>query len=74
MDRRPLWIYSKKPRKGIFDNDFYFFEDGTILHIFDKTQNKLNCEEPFNIEDFSEQEIEEIKSSAPEEVLIIFFQ
>lgn len=32
-------------RKGILDNDYYFFEDGRILHSYDKTQSKLNIEE-----------------------------
>lgn len=32
-------------RKGILDDDYYFFEDGRILHSYDKTQSKLNIEE-----------------------------
>lgn len=32
-------------RKGILDDDYYFYEDGRILHSYDKTQTKLNIEE-----------------------------
>ncbi len=40
-----FWSYSFPMRKGILDNDYYFFEDGRILHSYDKTQSKLNIEE-----------------------------
>lgn len=39
------WSYFFPMRKGILDNDYYFFEDGRILHSYDKTQSKLNIEE-----------------------------
>ena len=32
-------------KKGILDDDYYFYEDGRILHCYDKTQSKLNVEE-----------------------------
>ena len=32
-------------RKGTLDDDYYFYEDGRILHSYDKTQSKLNIEE-----------------------------
>ena len=38
-------MYSFPMRKGIFDDDYYFYEDGTIIHFYDKTQSKLNIEE-----------------------------
>lgn len=74
MEKQPIWIYSKKRRKGILDNDYYFFEDGTILHVYDKTQNKLNCEEEVDLSHFSDEDLEAIKSSAPNEVLDLFFK
>lgn len=40
-----IWQYSFPMRKGILDDDYYFFEDGRILHSYDKTQSKLNIEE-----------------------------
>lgn len=44
MDKH-IWFYSFPMRKGILDDDYYFFEDGRILHCYDKTQSKLNIEE-----------------------------
>ena len=38
------WSYFFPMRKGILD-DYYFYEDGRILHSYDKTQSKLNIEE-----------------------------
>ena len=32
-------------KKGTLDNEYYFYEDGRILHCYDRTQNKLNIEE-----------------------------
>ena len=40
-----FWSYSFPMRKGILDDDYYLFEDGRILHSYDKTQSKLNIEE-----------------------------
>ncbi|MBD5371596.1 MAG: hypothetical protein HDR80_10755 [Bacteroides sp.] len=39
------WSYFFPMRKGILDDDYYFYEDGRILHSYDKTQSKLNIEE-----------------------------
>ena len=39
------WSYSFPMRKGILDDDYFFFKDGRILHSYDKTQSKLNVEE-----------------------------
>lgn len=32
-------------RKGMYDDDYFFYEDGTIVHFYDRTQNKINIEE-----------------------------
>lgn len=32
-------------RKGILDDDYLFYDNGKILHSYDKTQTKLNIEE-----------------------------
>lgn len=39
------WSYSFPMRKGTLDDDYYFYEDGRILHSYDKTQTKINIEE-----------------------------
>lgn len=40
-----IWSYFFPMRKGTLDDDYYFYEDGSILHSYDKTQQKLNIEE-----------------------------
>lgn len=45
MNETYYWSYFFPMRKGIFDDDYYFYEDGRILHSYDKTQTKLNIEE-----------------------------
>jgi len=40
-----LWSYSFPMKKGILDDIYYFYEDGRILHFYDKTISKLNIEE-----------------------------
>ena len=45
MDNKYFWGYCFPMKKGNLDNEYYFYEDGRILHIYDKTQNKLNIEE-----------------------------
>jgi len=45
MEDNYFWSYFFPMRKGILDDDYYFFEDGRILHSYDKTQQKLNIEE-----------------------------
>ena len=45
METPYYWMYSFPMKKGILDDDYYFYEDGRILHCYDKTQSKLNVEE-----------------------------
>lgn len=32
-------------KRGILDNDYAFYSDGTIIHEYDRTQNDLNRED-----------------------------
>ena len=48
-----IWAYHSM-RKETFDNDYYFYEDGTILHRYDLSVQKYNLESyisPDNIPD-----------------------
>ena len=38
-----IWAYHSM-RKGTYDNDYYFYEDGTILHRYDLSVQKYNLE------------------------------
>lgn len=69
MDKTYFWSYSFPMRKGYLDNDYYFYEDGRILHQYDRTQNKLNIEEYVNAKDISERERKIIIEKCPNEHL-----
>lgn len=44
MENNCIWaFYSMK--KGTLDNNYYFYDDGKILHEYDQSQNKLNMEQ-----------------------------
>lgn len=42
------------------DNDYFFFEDGTILHHYDRTQSKQDLEEDIFPKDIPKHEKEKI--------------
>lgn len=66
MDNKYFWGYCFPMKKGNLDNEYYFYEDGRILHIYDKTQNKLNIEEDIKAKDISERERKIILDNCPE--------
>ena len=47
-------------KKQDLDNDYFFFEDGSILHHYDRTINKRDIEEDILPKDISEHEKEKI--------------
>lgn len=54
-----IWAYHSM-KKGTYDNDYYFYEDGTILHHYDRTMAKSDIEEyvlPSDIPDYEKEEI-----------------
>lgn len=53
-------------RKGILDDDYYFYEDGRILHSYDKTQSKLNIEEYVSAESIDKGKRETMLAACPE--------
>ena len=54
-------------KKRIYDNDYYFYEDGTILHHYDRTINKLDIEEYVNASEISASDKEKIVSKCETE-------
>jgi len=58
-EKVPLWIY-RSMKKQDLDNDYFFFEDGSILHHYDRTINKRDIEEDILPKDISEHEKEKI--------------
>ena len=58
-NRKQIWAYLSM-KKGIYDNDYYFYEDGTILHHYDRTIQKHDIESyilPADISDFEKEQI-----------------
>lgn len=67
MDNNYFWYYFFPMRKGILDDDYYFYEDGRILHSYDKTQTKINLEEYVSAESISEEKRQIMLASCPKD-------
>jgi len=67
--KKQIWAYLSM-KKGTYDNDYYFYEDGTILHHYDRTMNKLDIEEYFSPSDIPDSEKEKIVSACKAECSI----
>jgi hypothetical protein len=65
-EKRLIWEYLSM-KKGTYDNDYYFYEDGTIVHHFDCTINKWDKEEHVLASDISETEKGRILAQCNEE-------
>lgn len=46
-NKKLLWRCSLPMKKGVLDNDYAFYEDGTIVHEYDKSIYRL---EDMNLE------------------------
>ncbi len=56
-------------KKGIFDNEYYFYEDGNIIHFYDRNQNKINIEEIVSPSSISEEEKLIMLESCPDDLM-----
>ena len=65
MGNNYFWFYSFHMKKGTLDNEYYFYENGKILHSFDKTMSKLNVEEFVSALDIPEHERQEMLDKCP---------
>ena len=61
-----IWAFLSM-KKGTYDNDYYFYEDGTILHHYDLSVQKFNLESYVTPENISESEKEKIISQCNSE-------
>jgi hypothetical protein len=50
--KTPLWVY-RSMKKQDLDNDYFFYEDGSILHHYDRTITKRDIEEDILPKDIS---------------------
>lgn len=58
-NKNQIWVYLSM-KKGIYDNDYYFYEDGTILHRYDRSMKDYNLESyvsPASISDSDKEKI-----------------
>jgi hypothetical protein len=62
----PLWFY-RSMKKQDLDNDYFFYEDGTILHHYDRTIIKRDIEEDILPKDISKCERENILAQCERE-------
>lgn len=64
--RKQIWAFLSM-RKDMYDNDYYFYDDGSILHHYDRTMSKLDIEEYVSASEISDFEKEKIISRCEEE-------
>lgn len=58
-NKKLIWAFHSM-KKGTFDNDYYFYEDGTIIHRYDISVRKFNLEKQVSSEDISDYEMKKI--------------
>lgn len=65
-DKKTIWAYLSI-KKGTYDNDYYFYEDGAILHHYDRTMAKTDTEEWISPSDISDYERSKILAKCKDE-------
>lgn len=74
MENNYIWSYSFPMKKGTLDNDYYFYENGKIIHHYDRTQSKLNIEESITINEIPENELKVLIEKCPTNLKKVFFK
>ena len=71
-NKKQIWAYLSM-KKGTYDNDYYFYEDGTIFHHYDRTMKDYNLESyvsPASISDSDKEKIlAQCKSECPNDIV-----
>ena len=60
--------YSNGTRKGIYDDDYVFFDDGTIEHHYDKHATDCNRIDEITADKIPSDRIKSIIEECPEEI------
>lgn len=72
MDKGYFWAYLSM-KKGMLDNDYYFYDDGKILHHYDQTMQKHDLEVYVAADDIPETDKQKILdrciSECPEKIV-----
>lgn len=64
MNGKDFWHYFSL-KKGTLDNDYYFYDDGRILHHYDRIMKKTDIEEYVGASDISERDKQAIMEECP---------
>jgi len=67
MENNYFWAYHFRMKKGEFDNEYYFYENGQILHVYDKSKTKVNIEEFVSASDIPDCERQQMIIDCPDE-------
>lgn len=49
-----IWICNLPMKKGQWDNDYHFYDDGSIMHFYDISVKKYNIKEKIEPTDIPE--------------------
>lgn len=60
-------MFSFPMKRGMLDDDYFFYEDGRIVHCYDKTQSKLNVEEVINASEIPEDKRRTMIDACPDD-------
>ncbi|WP_294455790.1 hypothetical protein [uncultured Bacteroides sp.] len=70
-NKKLLWRCILPMKKGVLDNDYAFYDDGTIVHEYDKSMYKLedmNIETPVSADSIQDDIKQQIMEQCPEEL------
>lgn len=67
MDGSYYWMYSFPMKKGMLDDDYFFYKDGRIVHCYDKTQSRLNLEEIISASEIPEDKRSTMIDACPDD-------
>ena len=65
-ERKEIWKYDFPMKKGQFDDDYYFYSDGTIVHEFDLSVSKYNLRNVVSYSDIPLHKREIMCNACPE--------
>lgn len=70
-NKKLLWLCSLPMKKGILDNDYAFYEDGTIIHEYDTSMYRskdMNIETEVSADSIQDDIKLKIMERCPEEL------
>ena len=67
MENNYFWKNDLPMKKGEFENEYYFYDNGRILHVYDKSKTKVNIEEFVSASNIPEHERQQLINACPDE-------